>query len=119
MIDSSFLVKYCSMSHRWQGSGNPRWNNGVYKCCNGYTALRSPNHPLKWGAGYVYEHRLVMEKHLKRYLTPTERIHHINGNKTDNRLENLKLTTNSEHYFLHPSPVLSRWNGHEKNTHTQ
>lgn len=68
---------------------------------NGYVMLKMPSHPRanKWG--FVYEHRIVMEKFIGRILRSDEFVHHRNGDPTDNRLENLQLTTNSDHAREH------------------
>lgn len=91
------------------GSKNPRWKTGkilVYSNSkkdrsNPYIKVKCLDHPLKDALGYVHEHRLVMEKHLGRYLTKEEIVHHINGIKIDNRIENLRIMSNSEHTRLH------------------
>lgn len=59
----------------------------------GYVLVKHPTHPNSDAAGFVMEHRLVMERHLGRLLTKKETVHHKNGVRNDNRIKNLELWT--------------------------
>lgn len=80
---------------------------GIKKNSDGYVLVYSPNHPHCDKGGYVLEHRLVYENFIGRVLNSNEIIHHINGIKDDNRVENLALTNRSEHFKLHNKEKLN------------
>lgn len=67
------------------GSNHPNWKTGKYKDAEGYVRV--------WidVDTYEREHRLVMQQHLGRKLLESETVHHKNGKRDDNRLENLEL----------------------------
>ena len=73
------------------------WRGGIHKAPQGYVwelvDHDDPMASMRTSNGYVLQHRLVMARHLGRPLTQTENVHHINGIRDDNRLENLELWT--------------------------
>ena len=84
------------------------WKGGIIRYSHGYILQYSPNHPhaQKKGIrkGYILQHRLVMERKLKRFLLPKEVVHHINEDKHNNRISNLMLFKNiNEHIKFHNS----------------
>lgn len=84
------------------GNRHYNWKGGRVYDSHGYILLYNPRHPNCNYNGYVFEHRLIIEKYLGRYLKPKEIIHHKNGIRDDNRLKNLRIFNNhSEHATYH------------------
>lgn len=87
---------------------HPYWKGGRVETERGYIKIRlSPDdffYPMTHSAGrkgYVFEHRLVMARHLGRCLQPYEVVHHKDGDKTNNRIPNLELNTKNTHASDH------------------
>lgn len=89
-----------SMAKKMHGPGHKK------KRADGYIAIYYPDHPNSNKDGYVMEHILIVEKLIGRHLEKNECVHHINAIRDDNRTENLKLMTKSEHMSYHSK---KRW----------
>ena len=88
--------RFCSTACKWKNAkGKELVFNSRYVRRDGYIAIKTGIR--KW----ELEHRLVMAASVGRRLTRDEHVHHMNGIKTDNRPENLKLLSNAEHQVLH------------------
>lgn len=84
-----------------KGNKHPRWKGGRIEMSHGYVGVYSPNHPYRSKANYVLEHRLIVEASLGRFLEPKEVVHHKNGIRNDNRIENLSVMSSADHCRVH------------------
>jgi len=107
---------YCSVgcfdgSRRGKQVRHPE-ERGKHKTKSGYMVYCES----VWENGKVHKRErrwshYVMEKHLGRPLKDGECVHHVNGIKDDDRVENLQLVTQAEHVRLHGFPVLKGFPG--------
>lgn len=106
---------YCSrecqgvtLSERQLGRNNHMYKGGAFVTNHtggGYIKELAPNHPHADASGYVLQHRLVMEQMIGRPLKSSERVHHKNGDRQDNRPENLELWVGVERSKKDPHGV--------------
>ncbi len=103
------LSHKCRHCAGMKGNKNHRWKGGLTTTSGGYRLLtiykNDPYYSMaankKDGVGFILEHRFVMARHLGRCLHSTEIVHHKNGIKDDNRIENLELTILGVHSLKH------------------
>ena len=89
-----------------QGSNHSSWKGGRILHSSGYIHVWVKKHPFANPKGYVFEHRLVVEKILNRYLKPEEVVHHIDMDGLNNDPDNLMLCKdNSEHLLVHSGKI--------------
>lgn len=89
------------------GHGEGRYLKKTPNTNKGYWVLLCPCHPNADSKGYVFEHRLVMEVSLNRFLIKGECVHHKDGNSTNNSLDNLEVVTLANHSQRHKYWLLS------------
>lgn len=95
-----FCDRKCYMDWKKENPNKKAYKEKIF--VSGYFYLYKPDHPnaIK-RKRYIAEHRWVLEQKIGRLLTKDEIAHHINGDREDNRPENLELLTISEHNKHH------------------
>ena len=92
-----------SMQGKNRGAKNPSWKGGI-KRSGKYVYITLTD------GTYISEHRYLMEKFLGRKLLSTEVVHHINGRRDDNRLENLIVMDVVAHHSMHSKELHKKYN---------
>lgn len=89
-----FCSKSCARYFEYSTKHGPSWKGGKIITSSGYIDIWvGRDYPNCKNKGYYAEHRYIIEQHIGRSLERHETVHHINGDKTDNRFENLQLRT--------------------------
>jgi HNH endonuclease len=96
----------CASGRTDVGEANGNWKGGRTRHKAGYVMVRAPDHP-RASLGYVFEHILVAEELIGRFLMEGESVHHMNGVRDDNRPENLELWTRPQPSGIRVSDVIS------------
>ena len=103
-------IKPCFPQGGPSSDKNGNYKGGRIVDKHGYIYRKVYDHPFANRSGYVFEHRLVMEKVLGRWLLPTEVVHHLDGDKQNNTPENLELyASNAEHLRVELTGKCPKW----------
>lgn len=104
-VKNKLDVRCLKCSRKLQiGINSSNWRGGRSITSRGYVRINLDKNDKFYSMSDrhndVWEHRYVMAKHLDRILTKYEHVHHKNGIKYDNRIENLELVNNSDHCLI-------------------
>lgn len=100
-LEESAESEFKNRSASKLGSKCPTWKGGIRKTKSGYVQRLYKDHPRADSSGYVMEHILVWEQATGVIVPEGCCIHHLNGNKADNRIENLCMMTHGAHTAMH------------------
>jgi len=102
------------LSKKFMGKGNPMYGKKPWNKGKRIPEMSGENHPnykggwIQDGYKFMYkngrqigEHTYTMEQHIGRRIKSNEVVHHLNGDRLDNRIENLELLTRREHMKIH------------------
>lgn len=98
-------IEFLNRSEARKGEKARSWKGGVKKTQKGYRLILRPGHHRADTAGYVMEHILVWEQESGTYLPDNCCVHHLNGVKDDNRIENLCVMLHGAHTAFHHTGV--------------
>ena len=94
-------MEFINRSRARIGAKSSSWKGGKKRNAKGYILVMTKGHPRADQFGYVMEHIVVAENQIGRFIGCDEVVHHINGIKDDNKIENLQVMGRGEHTILH------------------
>lgn len=94
-------IKFLNQSNARKREKCCNWNGGRTKTNKGYIQILKPEHPRADSRGYVMEHIVIFEAETGINVPENCVVHHLNGNKQDNRIENLCLMQFGAHSTYH------------------
>lgn len=100
-LRKSAEIEFLNRSESRRGEKASNWKGGTRTTLAGYRQILHPEHPRADSCGYVMEHILVFEEATGVPVPPNCCVHHLNGNKADNRIQNLCMMQHTAHTVFH------------------